>query len=235
MADEPTYTEKESARILERAAQLQQGETELKDTRQMSLGELEHVATEAGIDKELVRRAAAELAVRGGAAVGPAASTASGLVAVEAVVMGDAFEETHELILGEARRALGDVGTADVMGRTLSWHTDANGLEVASRDGVTTIRLTERTSGLAAETFGPMLGLGGILGSVLVGGLLAAVGLAVAIPFVLPIWVALVVLTAVKLYRSRVARRREVLEETVGRLAKLVAGASDTGGKDDPQ
>lgn len=235
MADEPIYSEKESAQILERAAQLQHGEGELKDTRQMSLGELEHVATEAGIDKELVRRAAAELAVRGGAAVGPAASTASGLIAVEAVVMGDASEETHEVMLGEARRSLGDVGTADVMGRTLSWYTDANGLEVASRDGVTTIRLTEKTSGLAAETFGPMLGLGGLLGSVLVVGLLAAVGLEIAIPFVLPIWLALVVLTAVRLYRSRVAKRREALEETVGRLAKLVVDASDSSVKDDSQ
>jgi hypothetical protein len=235
MAEEPTYSEKESAQILERAAQLQQSEKELKDTRQMSLGELEHVATEAGLDKALVRRAAAELAARGGAAVGPAAFAGSGLLAVEAVVMGDADEDTYELVLAEARRALGEIGTADIMGRTLTWHSDVNSLEVISRDGVTTIRLTEKTVRIAADTFGPMIGLGALLGSVLIGGLLAAVGLKVAIPFVLPIWVALVVLTAVKLYRSRLAKRREVLEDTVGRLGQAVTGAAHGRGQDEPQ
>src|SRR3954453_19339916 len=55
------FNEKEVALIIKRASELQQSETTAESSAGMSLAELEQVAREAGLDPELVRRAAVDL------------------------------------------------------------------------------------------------------------------------------------------------------------------------------
>ena len=58
------FNEKEVALIIKRASELQQMESTAESSTGMSLAELEQVAREAGLDPELVRRAAVDLDTR---------------------------------------------------------------------------------------------------------------------------------------------------------------------------
>jgi hypothetical protein len=194
----------------------------------MSLRELESAAEEAGIDRALVRRAASEVAVGGARVPVP---EPKGQLAVEVQVEGEVSEDVREQLVGEARRALGEVGHVDVLGSTTTWHTNLHGLEIAVRGGQTSIRLTEKTVKLAADTFGPWFGLGGVMGSAILAGTFAALELPIAAAVCIPLWIGLVAVSAVRFYRRRVAERRRQLEATLSNMASL-ASASGSSAED---
>ncbi|MEM9455194.1 MAG: hypothetical protein AAGF11_13515 [Myxococcota bacterium] len=72
---DPSFSERESALILQRAAELQ-----AQQGRGLSLPELESAAAEAGIDVALVRQAAAEVTTLGTPAPAPAPASGGGML-----------------------------------------------------------------------------------------------------------------------------------------------------------
>jgi hypothetical protein len=217
-----TYSEEEAARILERAASLQQGDGAVAgDPRRMSLAELEEAGAEAGIDRALVRRAAVAV----DSPVLPARSE-SNLLAVEATLAADLDETDYERLVAAANRHLGEVGNVGRMGQILTWHTDLNAMQIHARDGVVTIRLTEKTTKLVGDTIGPVVGIGGVAGSVAAGLGAASVFGPWALPVAIPLWLVAMGYLGWRLYRRALDRRRAVLERA---LAQITGAVEDPG------
>lgn len=227
-----TFSEQEAQLVLGRAAELQQEGG--ADNRRATLGELEAAAEEVGIDRALVRRAAAEL--RRDAPVelpardnvwvgGPTA------LAFEAVVEGELGADSHEHVIVAIRRLLGETGRHDVLGRTLTWSSvpAAGGasarlvtVSVTSRDGITTIRVDEKLSMTIGVYFG------GVLGGVGGGGVSLAmlpfflIGMPGLVPVAAVAWFGGVYALCRKLYARKAASRRDELLRLRAALVAVV-------------
>jgi hypothetical protein len=232
------FDEEEVALILRRAGEMQAARTESGGSG-MTLAELEEIAREAGIDPALVRQAAAD--VRSGAAQPPAAGSrflgAPSRLREERVVPREVSPAEHELLVDEIRRALDDAGLVGTVGRTLTWHSSREGgagwrridVTVTSRDGQTTIRVTENCDMLSGVIFGPLMAVLGVAagGGVSMGiglgalhsGLVAAVGL-------WSVWLGGTYLLARTIYGSVVRRHALALASLADRLAE-VAGSPE--------
>ena len=177
MADTPSasrkFNDEEVALIIKRAAELQQTEQVAEDPgHAMSLAEVEQIAQEAGIDPRLIRRAAQGLDRPADTnRPSPWAGAPTRLV-FERVIDGEIPVEAYEPLVNEIRRTFGDNGVPSVLGRTLAWTTTASGgrrgargrqidINIASRGGVTTVRVEEELSNLAGGLFGGLVGGGG--------------------------------------------------------------------------
>ncbi len=166
------FNDEEVALIIKRAAELQQTEQAADEPgNAMTLAEVEQIATEAGIDPRLIRRAAQGLdrpseSTRPSPWVG-----APTKISFERVVDGEISNDDFEPLVNEMRRALGDNGIPSVLGRTLAW-TSTQGrarrnsrgrqidVSVTSRGGVTTIRVEEELRNVAGALFGGLVGGG---------------------------------------------------------------------------
>lgn len=155
----PTFTDEETARILERAAELSGAPA----SRGTTLEELERIAVEAGLDPAAVRRAALE--VRGN----PAPSrwrTIFGPMSVrlETEVEGELDDVGRERVAEALHKAIGGAGSLDSVGRVLTYTIQGarNGrnltVVVSSRDGRTHITFEERLGAIAGGIYG---GVGG--------------------------------------------------------------------------
>jgi hypothetical protein len=167
------FSEEEVALIIKRAAELQQTEeTADEPGNALTLGEVEQIAKEAGIDPLLIRRAAqsldrAEVANR----PSPWAGAPTRLV-FERVVDGEVSSDVYEELIDTVRRTIGDNGVPSVLGKTLAWtssmqagrrrgHGRQVDVTVVSRHGVTTIRVEEELRNIAGALFGGLVGGGG--------------------------------------------------------------------------
>ncbi|MEO8192821.1 MAG: hypothetical protein ABI681_03145 [Gemmatimonadales bacterium] len=167
------FNDEEVALIIKRAAELQQTEqVEQEPGNSLSLSEVEQIATEAGIDPRLIRRAAQGLdrpseTVRPSPWVG-----APTRLVFERVVDGEIPIDDYEPLVNEMRRTFGDNGVPSVLGRTLAWTSTSTGgrrqsrgrqidVSVVSRGGVTTIRVEEELRNLVGALFGGLVGGGG--------------------------------------------------------------------------
>lgn len=177
MSDTPlparrTFDDREVARILERAAELQASPGGGGDASTgMSLAELEQVAREAGIDPAMVRRAAAEVA-RGGRAVSAPAPVLGAPVRLvaERVLAGELPESRFATILEVIQRETDDPGQPSGIGGTLVWHSSPPlqyararwsrrlAVRVTPRDGHTTVRVEESIADAAGGIFGGLMG-----------------------------------------------------------------------------
>lgn len=172
-----TYGEDEVAAILRRAAELESGRAPAVSA--LSLGEIEAVANDAGIDPALVRQAARELEDGSGEGIGAAIAGAPLRRVIERVVDGEIGAEHHERLSQEIRDVLSSSavgarwvlpGSISSIGRslTLSGFTGTSSIEVtvAPRDGKTRIRLSTDRSQLAGGLFGGIVGgVGGGFGA----------------------------------------------------------------------
>jgi len=232
------FSEEEVALIIKRAAELQQTEqVEQEPGTAMTLAEVEQIASEAGIDPRLIRRAAQTLDR-------PAASNrpspwlgAPTRIVFERVVDGEISPEAHESIVNELRRTFGDNGVPSVLGRTLAWtstrmagrrHSRGRQIDasVISRGGVTTIRLEEELGNVAAPLFAGLMagGAGGTTG--------ITVGVAMTVfqsaPVAAALWVAVAggfYALSRTIYGSIAAKRENQLREVTTRLEDLVRDA----------
>lgn len=156
----PSFSDEETARILERAAELSGAPVASRGT---TLEELERIAVEAGLDPAAVRRAALE--VRG---AGPPSKwrTIFGPMSVrfEAEVEGELDDVGRERVAEALHKAIGDAGSLDSVGRVLTYTIQGarNGrnltVVVSSRDGRTHITCEERLGAIAGGIYG---GVGG--------------------------------------------------------------------------
>jgi len=115
------FNEKEVALIIKRASELQQTETTTESNTGMSLAELEQVAREAGLDPELVRRAAADLDTRVTDQTPNRFLGAPTVLRLERTIDGEVPADEYEPMVLEMQRVLGGVGTASTLGRTLQF------------------------------------------------------------------------------------------------------------------
>ncbi len=170
---ENTFTKEEVAALLERTAELQ-----LQQNRQqngqpgLTLGELEHIAEEAGLDPQLLRTAAREMAtigsatgVRGLASVKVGESTNATHNYIDRVVPGACTDDALENMVAHLRHRFDtDLGAAmgstygassvDRIGRNIEWkHTSLSGIEtrvlVRVREEAMHVRFSQRV-GLAS-------------------------------------------------------------------------------------
>jgi hypothetical protein len=179
---EKTYREDEAVRILQRAARLERDKPGGSST--LTLGELESIARESGIDIASVRQAAGELETEREAGLATRLAGAPLHKVVERLVDGEIGTEHHDALVTQLRAALAGQGGAGaqatplwgmppavmVLGRNLSileW-TRGGALEVqvGPRKGKTFIRLQSNSAALAGGVFGGIIGgVGGGLGA----------------------------------------------------------------------
>ena len=226
------YGDNEVARILKRATELQRAEPSAADPEGLTLAELAEIAREAGIDPNLLRRAAAEVENRTPANTwGEKIAGAPIGISIERTVPGELPPDRFDAIIPLIQRATEGQGTASAVGKTLTWSSRTDGntavqqVLVASRDGETLIRVEERFSGLAGGLFGGIVGgvgvgvgvgaggaLGGILGSALLG-------------ITLPVAVICGSYAGARAIYTRIVRRREsAAVRLVDEIATYAAG-----------
>lgn len=170
MTDGRQYSEQEVAAILSRAAELS---IEQAGARGTSLSELERIAMEAGIDPQLVRRAASEVS-SGRTPVRPSVwRRLFGPLRLrfETVVPGEITEGDHEVLFDVVQSSLNLPGTLNRAGRSFSWSLTNQQrsltVHVTSRNGQTTVRVEETLGSLAGGIWGGVFGgVGGGLGPV---------------------------------------------------------------------
>ena len=223
------FNEKEVALIIKRASELQQTETTSESTTGMSLAELEQVAREAGLDPELVRRAAADLDTRVTDQTPNLFLGAPTVLRLERTIDGEVPADEYEPMVLEMQRLLGGTSTASTIGRTLQFsltgrnHQHASGRDVqvtiTPRNGRTTIRIEERLGPLAGGLFGGLLGgMGGgltvpvtVIGAALTHSAILATGLG-------GVMISGSYLLARTIYGKIVRGRGEKLHELMSRL-----------------
>jgi hypothetical protein len=174
---ERTYSEKQVAEILQRAARLERGRA--LQAPVLSLAEIETIARESGLDPALVRVAARSLEE-----AQSERSTPSRLLGapthrtIERVIDGELTTAHHERLVADLRGAL--VGSArrpphiSSIGRTLSVSGFTRGamveLSLTPRDGKTYLRIDVSSGPLAGGLFGGLMGgLGGGMTPLVIG------------------------------------------------------------------
>jgi hypothetical protein len=169
MTDLPArrFNETDTDAILRRAAELSTGGEESPAGRGLTIEEMEALARDAGLDPELVRRAAREVGVRQAQAVSPWAGAPRRIV-IEQEISRELTEELWESMVGEVRRTIGEIGMVSQVGRTRTWTmvlaaprgptTRMVSLTATSHGGKTTIRIEEQLNQLAGALFGGIVG-----------------------------------------------------------------------------
>ena len=167
------YSDEEVKLLLKRAAELESEKRNLPARSEgPTLSDLESIASEAGINPDLIRRAARELDSTSTAPL----STGSGGSAffgaplsleIERTVQGEASQETLERLLPIIQRAADGVGMPTVLGKTLTWQSQDDAkmrtllVTVSVGRGETRIGIEERYGNLAGSLFGGIMGGGG--------------------------------------------------------------------------
>ncbi len=201
----------------------------------MTIGGIERLAAEAGIDPARVREAAS-VATRSAAPPmserHPVWSRIIGgptRLIIERVVPGEVPESELPLFVDEIRQTLGDVGMVGALGRSLTW-TAARGasetrhlsVAITVRAGQTRIHISDSLGDLKAGLFGGLLGGlgGGGLGPIIAGVIegLKAPALLIA---VIPLWIATVYAGTRTTFHYTAKARRAKLAGLADRLADL--------------
>jgi hypothetical protein len=244
------YTDLEVRRLFRRAAELENEEAPVPAIRDgPTLEELEAIATEAGIDPGLVRRAARELdaapAGRPRRDSGGAAFLGAPLsFELERVVEGEAPDTALERLLPLLQQAADGMGQPSLIRRTLTWQsTDpqkARTLQVSVtvHRGRTRLLLEERYGGLAGGLFGGIVGgVGGGIGlGVGLGVGIGALGSALfATLFPMGVFGGAYAL-ARTVYRGTVHGRIRILRRLMEEMVALVEeGVADETGPEGPE
>lgn len=224
------FTESDTDAILRRAAELASGTGETPAQRGLTIEEMEALVSEAGLDPELVRRAASDVTLKRAQAASPWVG-APRRILIERELDIEVTEEIWESMVGEIQRTMGGIGFASRVGRTRSWTVGQTGgrgassrnvsVTVSSQHGKSVIRIDENLNQLAGAVFGGCVGGGGggtvgiwigigmgalrsplIAGALVLGNLIAMVNLART------------------LYRRAFRKRSEELNELLARLVE---------------
>ncbi len=229
------YRPDEIEAIVNRAAELEVSNP--TQSGAMTIGGVEQIAREVGIDPSLVRSAAKELSprvhTRDAALEPPKPNIIIGgptRIVFERIVQGEIQEGDYAEMVDEIRRQLKEVGQVSQLGQSFTW-TLAKGasgtrnveIVVNVRGGRTRILVQENLNNLIGAVFG---GIGGGLGG---GGLGPVAGIfmggmhlpGIAAAFVFPAWLTLVYSLARFTYHRSATKRAKALEETADRLAEL--------------
>ncbi len=226
------YTEQEVGLILRRATEMQSVEPTALDPAGLTLGELEEIAAEAGIDPVLLRRAANELHVLRSPTLGSRLTGAPVAIQIERIMQGEVPRERLDELVSVIQSATARQGTASAVGRTLTWssrtesNTSARQVVVSARDGQTLIRIEESFGDMAWGLFGGIMGgVGGGVGFGLGGALSATLGLVVGLVALPLTTVAGSYFLARSIFSVQVRRREAAAHALLDRLASQVEAA----------
>lgn len=165
------YDDKQVGLILRRATELAtQGSPESAANEGFSLAELEQIALEAGIDPDLIRRAAHEVeATGGGTGDWQWVLGAPMTIRVHRVVDAKVPDDMYDTLLSEIHLAGIGHGAAGLVGSTLSWKGTGTGqnpdsiqITVTSRNGRTELHAEQKRGQTAAGLMGGLVGGGGV-------------------------------------------------------------------------
>ncbi|HTY07003.1 MAG TPA: serine/threonine-protein kinase [Gemmatimonadales bacterium] len=223
------FSEGEVQEIVKRASEMEA--TNPTQSGALTIGGVEALAAEVGIEPALVRKAAGALDPAR-LEVNPTNRVIGGptRLFLEREVDGELPDAEFPTLVEEIRRMLSDVGQVNQLGHSFSWISSRGGgrtrdleVSVSVRQGKTRIRARENLNVLIGATFGGIGGgmggggMGPIMGT-LFGALHAAPVLAA---FVVPAWLGLTYLTARTAYRHSVKKRIGGMVPLVDRLAEL--------------
>ncbi|MEO5814406.1 MAG: hypothetical protein ABIT20_03895 [Gemmatimonadaceae bacterium] len=237
------YNEKEVALIIKQASELQEANPG-DSTSGMSLVELEQIARETGLDPALIRRAAADLDTRVTDRTPSRFLGAPTTLRLERTIDGEISSDEYEAIVLEIQRAVGGMGSASTLGRSLQWTSAGTGrrrlsgrlvqVTVTPKNGRTTIRIEEPMGQVARALFAASMGGigmgmmplvsvgGGYLGTTLAGpGGAAAAAIAVGAGFLGATY-----LFARTVFNRIVSSRGETLQTLMSRLAEHVSATA---------
>jgi len=226
------FGDKDVALILKRAAELQHRDPlAVREGAGFTLGELESVAQEAGIDPRYVRRAVDELEARGRPGATSTLLGAPVTLDCTRIVPGEVPAAAFDALAAEIQGGLNEIGAASTLGRALTWHSTnvqrQLQVSVTPRRGETEIAAREKLGNLAGGLFG------GIMGGVGGGGMGVVLGVgmgALGAPPIVALGAAVAVVggayaLARGIYVAEARRRAEGLRRLVNRLAERVGEA----------
>jgi hypothetical protein len=228
------FSDEEVAAILKRATEIRSESTAVTrgSAEGLTLGELEEIAGEAGINVAHVRQAAMELD-------GPPVARSSGdawygdtrRLLTEITVPGRIPEEKYRRVVDAIEMALDDTGSTSTLGGGLTWRSDkAQGktrlttVDVGpDGEGSVRIRIDENLEAMAGSLHGGITWGGGL-----------GIGMGIAMPVSMSLGVPILALgilastvgggyaLARTLYKRHVAKRRKVVANLMRRLVELV-------------
>ena len=226
------YRNDEVRAIVNRAAELEVSNP--THSGALTMGGVEAIAAEVGIDRSLVRKAAREIApapVRDAKLAPTKRNIFAGAptrLFVERVVEGELDEADFSVLVEEIRSAMQELGQIHTLGRSFTWvlnkgqqSTQNVEIAVSVRTGRTRIMLHENFNNLIATVFAgggvgfSAVGLGPIIGGLIKG--LAMPGAAAAV--LIPMWIALVYSGTRTTFAEIVKRREAKLRALADRLA----------------
>lgn len=221
------YSDQEIRSIVKQASEMQVERP--TEEGALSLGAVQQIAAQVGIDPERVRAAAANLDRKETKTIWRRIAGAPTTLRIERFVEGEVPESEFATLVEEIRVTLRDVGNVSTLGRSLTWSTARFGQGPSARDihitvtpraGKTRILVDERLSQLAGGVFGGIVGGGGGGGS---GALIGVLAGALHAPIVAAGGVIMAVggsyLIARTLFRRTVSKRRQEIDELLDRLA----------------
>ena len=228
------YRPDEIEAIVNRAAEMEVSNP--TSSGSMTLGGVEQIARDVGIDTRAVRSAAVSMSrpiTRDLAAEAPKYNRLIGgptRLVFERIIDGELPESEYSVLVEEIRNTMMELGQVSQLGRSFSWvlNKGASGtrnveIAVTVRNGRTRIVVQENLNNLIGVVFG---GVGGGLGG---GGLGPMMGVmfgglhmpGVAAAFVVPAWLTLVFSVARTSFHYSAKKRAKTLEALADRLADL--------------
>jgi predicted Ser/Thr protein kinase len=228
------YVSDDVRAIVSRAAELEASNPTMSGA--MTMGGMEQIARDAGIDPRFVRAAVADITPGSkqgeNALIQPKTNRLVGAptrLLFERVVDGEIDEADYPVLVEEIRRVLGEVGQVSQLARSFTWTLNRGQssiqvieIGVTVRNGKTRIMAQENLGQLIGAIFGGLGGglggggLGPIMGSILGKSALLT---PMAAWFIVPAWLGLVYSMARAWYANAANRRAERLELVVDRLA----------------
>jgi serine/threonine protein kinase len=227
------YREDEVKEIVKRASELEASRP--TQSGALTIGGVESLAAEVGIEPAVVRSAAKSLEKRSSQAPAPPVRVnrilgAPSTLMFERIVEGELPQSEFPTLVEEIRRELQHVGQVSQLGWSFSWTMTRSGnmrrdleVGVTVRGGQTRIVVRENLGPLIGSIFG---GIGGGLGG---GGMGPILGIGIgalglppeAIAVIIPLWLGTVYGVARTVYRSQVGKREKSFSDLADRLAEL--------------
>ena len=225
------YNEKEVARLLKRASELQRSSPAAPNPSGLTLHELEDIAREAGLDVAMLRQAATELDTSPLPKNTVEKLTGGPLrIVLERTLPFEASEANFITLVPAIESAFNGPGQLGQVGRSFSWHASRSNsgrtqqVRVTIRSGETLIRIEETFGGLVGGVYGGILGgVGGGVGL----GAGPAIGMAlnsVALAFALPVVILVGTYASVRYgYKTFIANRQRVLDQLMQDIAAALS------------
>lgn len=228
------YRPDEIEAIVNRAAEIEVSNP--TSSGSMTMGGVEQIARDVGIDTRAIRSAASQLSPRSSsrdAGIEPPKSNwligGPTRVLYQRTVLGELSEGDYPLLVDEIRTIIGEVGQVSQLGHSFTWvlnkgSSGIRNIEVAVtvRSGRTRITVQENLGNMIGAVFGGVVGGMGGGGSGLVVAIMTNVLHApAALAFMLPTWLGLAYLTARTSYYYSVKGREKTLSTLIDRLADL--------------